>query len=535
MYQSLYRKYRPETFDRIVGQHSIITILKNSISKNKISHAYLFSGPRGTGKTSTAKILAKTVNCLDLKDGISCEKCDNCRSINNGTAVDIIEIDAASNNGVDEIRELRNNINLACAALKYKVYIIDEVHMLSIGAFNALLKTLEEPPEHAIFILATTDPQKVPTTIVSRCQCYQFKQISIQNIVENLKYICKNEKLKVSDEVLEKIAIFSNGGMRDAIGLLEKVSLYGNNITIDEFNDLCGFVTSEDVENIINSIVSGDLENTVSIIDEKYKNGINLVTFFGQCIDLLRSKVFENIKDKSLTSKYAETIILLNDVINEIKISTNPRGVAVAMIGKSILTCTPVEKVEIKEQTETKEVKKEEKNEKQEAIKQPENKEPPKKLEEEKDDELYKIIINNTFATASKQKLSDLQKEWQKLNDYVLDSDYGSNVSFLLDGKICAVGDKNFIYAFRYSSLVNRANDMYDTLISTLKKLLKIDCRIAFMTDDDWEKEKKEFIEKKKNGETYKWIEAENIKPKKQKEKGIDANTIFGEEIVEYE
>ena len=186
-YQALYRKYRPSTLKDVIGQDVVIKILKNAVINNKVGHAYLFSGPRGIGKTTIAKAFAKTVNCLDLKDGISCEKCKNCKAINETLCPDIIEIDAASNNGVDEIREIKNKINLVPSELKYKVYIIDEVHMLSIGAFNALLKTLEEPPEHIIFILATTDLQKVPATIISRCQCFEFHRISKENIVERLK------------------------------------------------------------------------------------------------------------------------------------------------------------------------------------------------------------------------------------------------------------------------------------------------------------------------------------------------------------
>ena len=186
-YQALYRKYRPTDFSDVIGQFNIVKTLQNSLKLNQISHAYLFSGPRGTGKTTLAKILAKNINCLDLNDGKSCGKCKNCLSIINNECSDIIEIDAASNNGVDEIREIRNNVNIVPTQLKYKVYIVDEVHMLTIGAFNALLKTLEEPPSHVIFILATTDLHKVPITIVSRCQCYEFKKIRNEDIVDRLK------------------------------------------------------------------------------------------------------------------------------------------------------------------------------------------------------------------------------------------------------------------------------------------------------------------------------------------------------------
>ena len=225
-YLALYRKYRPTKFSDVVSQESILKILTNSIKEGKISHAYLFSGPRGTGKTTIAKLLAKTVNCLNLNDDLTtCGKCENCLDILNNSS-DIIEIDAASNNGVDEIRELKSKINLVPSKLKYKVYIIDEVHMLSISAFNALLKTLEEPPSHVIFILATTEFYKVPATIVSRCQCLSFTRIKTSSIEARLKEIANLEKIPITDEAIHEIAVYSDGGMRDALGMLDKISSY---------------------------------------------------------------------------------------------------------------------------------------------------------------------------------------------------------------------------------------------------------------------------------------------------------------------
>ena len=217
MYQALYRKYRPTDFNSVVGQDSIIKTLKNSIINHNFSHAYMFFGPRGTGKTTVSKIFARNINCLSPKDGIACQECDSCKNSFSKDCVDIIEIDAASNNGVDEIRDLKNKISLVPSDLKYKVYIIDEVHMLSIGAFNALLKTLEEPPAHAIFILATTDPQKVPETIISRCQCFSFKRISESNLVNRLKFICEEEKIDIDDEVIKSISLLAYGCLRDAL------------------------------------------------------------------------------------------------------------------------------------------------------------------------------------------------------------------------------------------------------------------------------------------------------------------------------
>ena len=220
-YKVLYRKYRPNNFDSLIGQKHVVEILKNSIKENKVAHAYLFSGPRGTGKTSTARILAKTINCLNNKNGVACEECENCKSF--GTNPDIIEIDAASNNGVEEIRELINNVKIMPTSLKYKIYIIDEVHMLSQSAFNALLLTLEEPPEHVIFILATTNLESVPITILSRCQRFDFRKINEKDIIDRLEYICKEENISYELDGLKEIAILADGGLRDALSILDQL------------------------------------------------------------------------------------------------------------------------------------------------------------------------------------------------------------------------------------------------------------------------------------------------------------------------
>ena len=222
-YLALYRKYRPTNFDDLVGQNEISSIIKNAILSDRISHAYLFSGPRGTGKTSTAKIIAKMINCSNLsEEGIPCDKCPSCLNFNSNT--DIVEIDAASNNGVDEIRELRDKVNLVPTYGKYKIYIIDEVHMLTTQAFNALLKTLEEPPKHVIFILATTEYYKIPVTVSSRCQKFQFLKFSNEDIVNRLVYIAEKENININKDALVEVARLSDGGLRDAINMLDQLS-----------------------------------------------------------------------------------------------------------------------------------------------------------------------------------------------------------------------------------------------------------------------------------------------------------------------
>lgn len=329
MYQALYRKYRPKDFNSVVGQDSIIKTLKNSIINHNFSHAYMFFGPRGTGKTTVSKIFARNINCLAPVDGIACGVCDSCKVSFSKECVDIIEIDAASNNGVDEIRELKNNINLVPSELKYKVYIIDEFHMLSAGAFNALLKTLEEPPEHAIFILATTDPQKVPDTIVSRCQCFSFKRISSSVIENRLKDVCNEEKIDVDPQVLNKIALFSDGGLRDALGSLDKlVSFSGNNISIDDFNEINGTVSDEDVDSFLVSLFDGNISDVLGFINKFNDSGKNLIQIIVQIINYSRNLVvdyFLNNKNCDFSIDLLQIMInSLNEKMFDIRNSGNP-------------------------------------------------------------------------------------------------------------------------------------------------------------------------------------------------------------------
>ena len=327
-YQALYRKYRPTKFSDVVDQENILKIITNSIKENKISHAYLFSGPRGTGKTTIAKLLAKTVNCLNLNEDFSiCHQCENCIDIDNNSS-DIIEIDAASNNGVDEIRELKSKINLVPSKLKYKVYIIDEVHMLSISAFNALLKTLEEPPSHVIFILATTEFYKVPTTIVSRCQCLNFKRISKEGIVKRLRQIADLEKINITDETLEEIAIYSEGGMRDALGMLDKLASYSlKEITLNDFLSINGLISKQDLNNFIDSIVQKDNQAVLNNL-EKFENlGLDYTKLIEKILERLRDLIVEHYVAKE-SNKYNpkelyDLTFVFNDTYNLLKEAIN--------------------------------------------------------------------------------------------------------------------------------------------------------------------------------------------------------------------
>lgn len=306
MSETLYRKYRPKNFSEIIGQAHIVRTLSNSIKNNHIGHAYLFTGSRGTGKTSIARILAKTINCENLKDSISCEKCPSCKIITEKKSLDIIEIDAASNTGVDNIRELRETVALSNASLKFKVYIIDEVHMLSTGAFNALLKTLEEPPTHVVFILATTEIHKVPQTIISRCQRFDFVRLPIGNIIEKLNLIAKSEKVKIEKEALEMIAISAEGGMRDAESLLGQIiSLEDKNITVKEVEEILGTADKKTAEEMAEMIVKKNSSGAIAKINELLENGYDLEIFNKSLVNYLRQMMIVKI-DPSL-KKYFST------------------------------------------------------------------------------------------------------------------------------------------------------------------------------------------------------------------------------------
>ena len=561
MYQALYRKYRPMDFDSVVGQDSIIKTLKNSIINNNFSHAYMFFGSRGTGKTTVSKIFARNVNCENPKDGIACGKCDSCKVSFSKDCIDIIEIDAASNNGVDEIRELKNKITLVPSELKYKVYIIDEVHMLSIGAFNALLKTLEEPPEHAIFILATTDPQKVPETIISRCQCFSFKRISTDVIKNRLDYVCKEEKIKIDDEVLENIALLSAGGLRDALGLLDKLVSYTNKkITMEDFIEVNGIISDKQVDEFISNIMSGNIKEVLESINEFDNNGKNLIQIIIQILNYSRKMIMDYyISNKKLDYSIdllQEFTNLINEKMFDIKKSSNTRifmeMLILKYINDNILTTKTVEVVKkIKTQVVEKiveEPKVEEKVEIKEDATEPVNeevveddeefdfskeyddeeevKDVPTKVEVEVDnyvdtrnvdtividsevprilnvDDIMRVRVNNTLALATKPLLKEETEKFELLKDFTFDQEIGYVVCSLLDSKLRAVSPDNIIISYEYDSNVKQELQNLDKIIDVYNKITNSNKIIAIISDEEWEKVKKEYIDNLKNGVKY--------------------------------
>lgn len=294
MYQALYRKYRPQTFSDVCGQDHISNTLKTQVASNRFTHAYLFTGSRGTGKTSSAKILAKAVNCLNPIDGDPCNECENCKGIDSGEVFDVVEIDAASNRRIEDIRELQEQIEYTPSKVKFKVYIIDEVHMLTKEAFNALLKTLEEPPKHAIFILATTEVWAIPPTILSRCQRYDFNRISVEILTARIKYVCQQEGLEIEDNAATLIAKLADGGMRDALSLLDLCAGNAKNITEALVADNAGLIGKEHLFSLVDTIEKKDAAAALQLLDELYASSCDVERLFTDLIahyrDLLVAK-----------------------------------------------------------------------------------------------------------------------------------------------------------------------------------------------------------------------------------------------------
>ena len=315
-YTALYRKFRPLTFSEIVGQEHITRTLKNQIIANRVGHAYLFNGGRGTGKTSAAKILARAINCLNPKDGEPCNECEICRGAINGSLTDIVEMDAASNNSVEDIRAIREEVNFLPTKAKYRVYIIDEVHMLSTGAFNALLKTLEEPPEHVKFILATTEPQKLPATILSRCQRFDFKRISNENIIKRLKIVCKESNIEITEEAMQMIAVLAEGAMRDALSILERCVQDGENkIDENKIRDLVGIPKITYVHNIIEGIIDYDVNKALEGVDIVLNEGRDITNLLWEMIKYVKDiLVFKTSKKLDL---YTEEEIKQIEALSE--------------------------------------------------------------------------------------------------------------------------------------------------------------------------------------------------------------------------
>lgn len=576
-YLALYRKYRPKKFSEIAGQNMIVETIQNAIINNKITHAYLFCGPRGTGKTTTAKLIAKMVNCLNPINGEPCGKCESCISIANNCNDDIIEIDAASNNGVDEIREIRDKINLVPSISKYKVYIIDEVHMLSIGAFNALLKTLEEPPRHVIFILATTEEQKIPATILSRCQKFNFSRISVENIVENLKRIINLEGINIDEELLKQIAIFSDGGMRDSINMLDQlISSKGEVVTIDDVYEINGSISFSDICNLFTNMYHHNVLEIVNFIDTCDIKGKNMLRIVDELIavakDLLISIVapnlpVENYKNEKLKELKnfvnEEFLYMFIDSANQLSFNIKNTSYPKIMIQVFLIKMSSKLNNDLKdEDLGNKNISQNSENETREIklfpkVKYNTNYFPGNNFVANNDtnalnveksnslsDNIKKIRINNTFATANKEELAAVKAKWSNITDYVLNDDFGVIAGVLQDSTPVAAGSNNIIIVGNNISVTDRLNQCTDDVSSLLKKVLNKNYLVIGLNENEWLVEKNNFVKNKKSNIQYKYIDELQVDDSinssdelVQKNVNNDINdliNIVGSDIIEY-
>ncbi len=541
-YVALYRKYRPKNFDDVIGQKITVEILRNSIINNKISHAYLFNGPRGTGKTSVAKIFSRSVNCSNIKNGSACGTCESCKKIQEND-VDIIEIDAASNNGVEEIREIRSKVKLLPTVAKYKVYIIDEVHMLSTGAFNALLKTLEEPPAHVIFILATTEIHKIPLTILSRCQRFDFNKVNSEEMFAKLKQICECEKKNLSDNIIRLIVSLSDGGCRDAINLLDQVlSLSIDNITEDEIYNIQGILSEDKIIDFLKTILQNDVVAGMKFLNDFVNSGKNLNNIVEQLLVLLHNVAIAKSVDDFFQSdrqkKYLsvdlnlENIKVLTNILieleNQMNKSTNQRNlfeIYYIYMSNVVNDCKNNKNntVNVVESDE----KKIKNKSKCETVTKDEN-------VKHDFDLLKKIRINNVLATANKEELIKINRDYERITDFIANKVYNNIAALLLSGKVVAASSEYLLFSFDDKSLVQVFLFNMEKIEKFLSEIYNNDYKVMSIDSSEWADIKNKFIINKKNRIIYELIPELNISKGQNKNntkfKDI-TNNIFGNEI----
>lgn len=560
-YQALYRMYRPQSFDDVVGQTHVTKTLRNAISKGKQSHAYIFSGPRGTGKTSIAKVFAKAINCLNSDDGEPCNECEICRGITQGTNSDVIEIDAASNNGVDEIRNIRDKVKYAPSESKYKVYIIDEVHMLTTGAFNALLKTLEEPPAHAIFILATTEPHKIPPTIISRAQRFDFKAISMDQIVDRLKFVADSQSLDYDEAALEFIAKASEGGMRDALSIMDQAIAFGEEkLTLQDALNVTGSVDEAALNELFKDVVNGDVKAAFGRYHHFISEGKEVNRLINDMIYFVRDTImnktsnetieFDALIDFELDMLY-RMIDIINDTLVSIRVSVNQN------VHFEVLLVKLAEMIKAQPQTvqnvatttvatepdndvllqRMEQLENELKTLKAQGVPNGGQTQQPKKptrTVQRSKNAFSMQQIAKVLDKANKEDIKLLKDHWQEVIDHAKSNDKKSLVSLLQNSEPVAASEDHVLVKFEeeiHCEIVNKDDEKRNNIESVVCNIVDKSVKVVGVPSDQWLRVRAEYLQNRNSNGDNSSESGEEHQPK-QVDVAQKAKDLFGEETV---
>ncbi|GEN31249.1 DNA polymerase-3 subunit gamma/tau [Cerasibacillus quisquiliarum] len=554
-YQALYRKWRPRKFADVVGQSHITKTLQNAILNNQFSHAYLFSGPRGTGKTSAAKIFAQAINCERAPSEEPCNECQACRGILDGSISDVIEMDAASNTSVEDVRDIREHVKYASTTVPYKVYIIDEVHMISTSAFNALLKTLEEPPKHVVFILATTEPHKIPLTIISRCQRFDFKPISSRAIVQRMRHIVNEEEISASDEALHAIALAAEGGMRDALSMLDQAISYSDGeVSLEDVLAVTGGVSQDILTNIVTAMYNEDIQPSLARFDELIQNGKDPARFVYDMIYFLRDlllykststletlleratvdEAFKTLAEDISVEWIQDAIMRMNECQQEIKWTNNPKVfIEIALISitnrnqsqekeQDISNSSVIQKINQleKEVASLKQATTAPHTEKEVAIQQ------PKRRQSRPSKNSYKVPferIRLTLQEAQKDMLRKVQATWATFLAQLKATSAPAHAT-IQDSKPVAASSKAVVVAFKYEIHCSLFLDNQSLAESILASVSQKNMTIIPIPVTEWKSLRQEYVKNQEQAVTGKETETEPLVE--------EAKKLFGEEVV---